>query len=174
MVHIQGETIFNSWKDLFSGAGAPFPAPPKIYSFDGRNVLTDYSWFVLSVTFVLFVILMSDSIKNDLMSRPQKLVWHGADRLGVRNSDAYCDAWNSNSINKHYVLYEHMFVLPSFAFHSLFMCIALESSKSCETMLVGFGHKSLFSFALHRSLASLSSLHLTPELHLMRLLCMLH
>ena len=34
------------------------------------------------------------------MSRPQKLVWHGADRSGVRNSDAYCDAWNSNSINK--------------------------------------------------------------------------
>ena len=42
----KGETIFNSWKDLFTGGGAPFPVPPKIYSFDGRNVLTDFSWYV--------------------------------------------------------------------------------------------------------------------------------
>lgn len=27
-------------------------------------------------------------------------MWHGADRLGIRDIDAYCDAWNSNSINK--------------------------------------------------------------------------
>ena len=32
--------------------------------------------------------------------RPQKLVWHGADRAGIRNNDAYCDAWNSNSMSK--------------------------------------------------------------------------
>ncbi|CAG2108264.1 unnamed protein product [Medioppia subpectinata] len=70
IVNIKGEILFNSWKDLFTGAGAPFPFPPKIYSFDGRNVL------------------------------PQKLVWHGADRSGVRNSEAYCDAWNSNNMSK--------------------------------------------------------------------------
>ncbi|XP_054167998.1 collagen alpha-1(XV) chain-like isoform X2 [Oppia nitens] len=75
IVNIKGEILFHSWKDIFTGAGAPFPFPPKIYSFDGRNVLTDYSW-------------------------PQKLVWHGADRSGVRNSEAYCDAWNSNSMGK--------------------------------------------------------------------------
>ena len=34
------------------------------------------------------------------MNRPQKLVWHGADRSGVRNSEAYCDAWNNNSMAK--------------------------------------------------------------------------
>jgi hypothetical protein len=28
------------------------------------------------------------------------LIWHGADKLGVRDNDAYCDAWNSNSMNK--------------------------------------------------------------------------
>ena len=27
-------------------------------------------------------------------------MWHGADRAGVRNSEAYCDAWNSNSMTK--------------------------------------------------------------------------
>ena len=67
----QGEILFNSWKDMFTGAGAPFPVPPRIYSFDGRNVLADSTW-------------------------PQKVVWHGADRFGVRNIDGYCDAWNSN------------------------------------------------------------------------------
>ena len=41
---IKGEVLFNSWKDIFTGAGAPFPFSPKIYSFDGRNVLTDPSW----------------------------------------------------------------------------------------------------------------------------------
>lgn len=63
--------MFNSWRDMFTGAGAPFPVPPRIYSFDGRNVLADSTW-------------------------PQKVVWHGADRFGVRNIDGYCDAWNSN------------------------------------------------------------------------------
>lgn len=56
---------------MFTGAGAPFQVPPRIYSFDGRNVLADSTW-------------------------PQKVVWHGADRFGVRNIDGYCDAWNSN------------------------------------------------------------------------------
>lgn len=56
---------------MFTGAGAPFPVPPRIYSFDGRNVLADSTW-------------------------PQKVVWHGADRFGARNIDGYCDAWNSN------------------------------------------------------------------------------
>ena len=47
LVNIKGEILFNSWKDMFTGSGAPFPVPPRIYSFDGRNVLTDSSWFVL-------------------------------------------------------------------------------------------------------------------------------
>lgn len=32
--------------------------------------------------------------------RPQKLVWHGADKLGIRNSDAYCEAWDSSHMQK--------------------------------------------------------------------------
>lgn len=43
---LQGEVLFNSWKDLFAGSGAPFSYPPRIYSFDGRNVLTDNTWWV--------------------------------------------------------------------------------------------------------------------------------
>lgn len=65
--------MFNTWKDIFTGAEAPFPYPPKIYSFDGRNIFTDSTW-------------------------PQKLVWHGGDRNGVRNIDAYCDDWSDHSM----------------------------------------------------------------------------
>lgn len=46
VVNVRDEILFNSWRDIFTGAGAPFPYPPKIYSFDGRNVLTDSTWFV--------------------------------------------------------------------------------------------------------------------------------
>lgn len=33
-------------------------------------------------------------------TRPQKLVWHGADKLGIRNSEAYCEAWDSSAMQK--------------------------------------------------------------------------
>lgn len=72
---LQDEILFNSWRDIFTGAGAPFAYPPKIYSFDGRNIFSDPTW-------------------------SQKLVWHGADKNGVRNTDAFCDAWGSNAISR--------------------------------------------------------------------------
>lgn len=34
------------------------------------------------------------------MFRNQKLVWHGSDKNGARNTDAYCDAWSSNAITR--------------------------------------------------------------------------
>lgn len=41
IVNLKGEVLFNSWRDIFTGSSGPFPLPPRIYSFDGRNVLTD-------------------------------------------------------------------------------------------------------------------------------------
>ncbi|GBN81301.1 Collagen alpha-1(XVIII) chain [Araneus ventricosus] len=75
VVNLKGEVIFNAWKDVFTGAGAPFPYPPRIYSFDGRNVLADNRW-------------------------SQKLVWHGSDKHGVRDLESYCDAWHSAGLGK--------------------------------------------------------------------------
>ena len=34
------------------------------------------------------------------MFRPRKLVWHGADALGQRDVDSYCDAWHSSAMYK--------------------------------------------------------------------------
>jgi collagen type XVIII alpha len=70
IVNLKGEILFHSWRDLFTGSSAPFPFAPRLYSFDGRNVLTDSHW-------------------------PKKLVWHGADSVGQRDVDSYCDAWHS-------------------------------------------------------------------------------
>lgn len=40
----QGEVLFDSWMSIFSGNGGLFNPSTPIYSFDGRNVLTDSAW----------------------------------------------------------------------------------------------------------------------------------
>lgn len=75
VANIRGDILFNSWKEMFAGQGAPFSYQPRIYSFDGRNVLTDNAW-------------------------PQKIVWHGSTKVGERSMDMYCDAWHTDSKDK--------------------------------------------------------------------------
>lgn len=60
---------------MFKGDGAPFPHPPRIFSFNGKNVLTDLTW-------------------------PNKAVWHGALVNGERALDTSCDAWHSSESDK--------------------------------------------------------------------------
>ncbi|RZF42427.1 hypothetical protein LSTR_LSTR011565 [Laodelphax striatellus] len=76
VVNIKGDVLFNSWKDIFNGDGAFFSKQPRIYSFSGKNILTDYSW-------------------------PLKYVWHGSHKSGERAMDLYCDAWDSDSRERH-------------------------------------------------------------------------
>lgn len=40
----QGEILFNSWLSMFSGDGAVYNPQVPLYSFDGRNVMTDQTW----------------------------------------------------------------------------------------------------------------------------------
>ena len=54
LVNSKGEILFNAWKEIFSGSGAPFAVPPRIYSFDGRNVLTDSTWWAFFTTHYCF------------------------------------------------------------------------------------------------------------------------
>ncbi|XP_065086473.1 collagen alpha-1(XVIII) chain isoform X7 [Ochlerotatus camptorhynchus] len=75
VVNTRGDVLFNSWNSIFNGQGGYFPQTPRIYSFSGKNVLTDITW-------------------------PQKLVWHGASALGERAMDTYCDSWHSDSTDK--------------------------------------------------------------------------
>ncbi|XP_055707831.1 collagen alpha-1(XV) chain isoform X2 [Phlebotomus papatasi] len=72
VVNIRGEVLFNSWKEIFNGQGGFFAQTPRIYSFNGKNILTDTSW-------------------------PQKAVWHGSDIYGERAMETYCEAWHSSA-----------------------------------------------------------------------------
>ncbi|XP_030572386.1 collagen alpha-1(XV) chain isoform X8 [Drosophila novamexicana] len=75
VVNTRGDVLFNSWKGVFNGQGGFFSQAPRIYSFSGKNVLTDPLW-------------------------PLKLVWHGSLPNGERSMDTYCDAWHSSSHEK--------------------------------------------------------------------------
>ncbi|CAH4028826.1 unnamed protein product [Pieris brassicae] len=75
VVNIRGDVLFNSWGEMFDGSGALFAHAPRIYSFSGKNVLTDPGW-------------------------TQKAVWHGASPNGEPAMDAYCDAWHSSNPEK--------------------------------------------------------------------------
>lgn len=44
VVNTRGDVLFNSWAELFDGAGGIFAQPPRLYSFSGKNILTDISW----------------------------------------------------------------------------------------------------------------------------------
>lgn len=41
IVNLKGDVLFNSWKDIFTGSSGHFTLPPRILSFDGRNIFKD-------------------------------------------------------------------------------------------------------------------------------------
>uniref|UniRef100_A0A3Q2Y5P7 Collagenase NC10/endostatin domain-containing protein n=1 Tax=Hippocampus comes TaxID=109280 RepID=A0A3Q2Y5P7_HIPCM len=69
VVNLRGELLFKSWMSIFSGNGGTFDPSVPIYSFDGRDVLTD--------------------------STPEKLIWHGSSAGGIRATINYCEAWRT-------------------------------------------------------------------------------
>uniref|UniRef100_A0A8C4RSI8 Uncharacterized protein n=1 Tax=Erpetoichthys calabaricus TaxID=27687 RepID=A0A8C4RSI8_ERPCA len=72
IVNLKGEILFNNWIEIFANNGQFNPQIP-IYSFDGRNVLTDPSW-------------------------PQKMIWHGSSPGGIRLMSSYCEAWRAGDM----------------------------------------------------------------------------
>lgn len=73
VVNLRGEMLFSSWMSIFSGNGGTFDPATPIYSFDGRNVMTDPTW-------------------------PEKLVWHGSSAVGIRLTSNYCEAWRTSDM----------------------------------------------------------------------------
>lgn len=70
VVNLRGEVLFSSWMSIFSGNGGMFNPATPIFSFDGRDVMTDPAW-------------------------PEKLVWHGSSPVGIRLTTNYCEAWRT-------------------------------------------------------------------------------
>lgn len=44
IANIKGEMIFRSWKDLFDTNGELSFQSPRLYSFNGKDVLNDSTW----------------------------------------------------------------------------------------------------------------------------------
>ncbi|NWS78251.1 COFA1 protein, partial [Crotophaga sulcirostris] len=66
----QGQLLAKSWSSLFGGQAGAAPQNP-IYSFNGRNVLTDPLW-------------------------PHRLAWHGSTPRGARARRWDCQGWRSS------------------------------------------------------------------------------
>ncbi|XP_010584017.1 PREDICTED: collagen alpha-1(XVIII) chain-like [Haliaeetus leucocephalus] len=70
VVNMKGQLLAKSWSSLFEGqAGAALRGP--IYSFNGRNVLTDPLW-------------------------PRQLAWHGSTQRGGQARKRDCQGWHSS------------------------------------------------------------------------------
>lgn len=41
---LKGEVLFSSWMSIFSGNGGTFNPSVPVYSFDGRDVMTEPAW----------------------------------------------------------------------------------------------------------------------------------
>ncbi|XP_056276339.1 collagen, type XV, alpha 1b isoform X2 [Pseudoliparis swirei] len=73
VVNLKGQVLFSSWMSIFSGNGGTFNPSTPVYSFDGRNVMSDSAW-------------------------PEKLVWHGSSAVGIRQTTNYCEAWRTADV----------------------------------------------------------------------------
>ncbi|NXI48094.1 COFA1 protein, partial [Galbula dea] len=70
----QGQLLAKSWSSLFEGqASATLQGP--IYSFNGRNILTDSLW-------------------------PQQLAWHGSTPRGGQARRRNCQGWRSSGVGE--------------------------------------------------------------------------
>ncbi|KAL8561210.1 hypothetical protein ACOMHN_024467 [Nucella lapillus] len=86
IVNKEGQMLFKSWEDLVSGAGGYFNHNIPIYSFNGRDIMSDTLW-------------------------PQKIVWHGSSKKGSKVDRQACGEWhkrNGDSIGLGSSLTRHM------------------------------------------------------------------
>ena len=44
VVNMKGDILFNTYNGIFNGEGGLFAQVPRIYSFSGKNILTDLTW----------------------------------------------------------------------------------------------------------------------------------
>ncbi|NXK97382.1 COFA1 protein, partial [Formicarius rufipectus] len=71
---LQGQLLAKSWSSLFGGQSGATPRSP-IYSFNGRNILTDPLW-------------------------PHRLAWHGSTPRGGRARRRDCQGWRGSGTDE--------------------------------------------------------------------------
>ncbi|XP_058475540.1 collagen type XVIII alpha 1 chain a isoform X2 [Solea solea] len=70
ILNLKDQVLFNSWDSLFGDDASKMSENIPIYSFDGRDIVRDSAW-------------------------PEKMVWHGSDNKGHRQTDHYCETWRA-------------------------------------------------------------------------------
>lgn len=68
----QDEVLYWTWYDIFDNNGLLLNDTVHIFSFDGRDIMSDSRW-------------------------PEKLVWHGSYADGTRMPESYCDEWRTRN-----------------------------------------------------------------------------
>uniref|UniRef100_A0A3B3B560 Collagenase NC10/endostatin domain-containing protein n=1 Tax=Oryzias melastigma TaxID=30732 RepID=A0A3B3B560_ORYME len=74
VTNLRGDVMFWNWRSIFSGNGGSFSPRIPIYSFDGRDVLSDPFW-------------------------PKKSIWHGSTSRGLRMVDKHCETWRADNLS---------------------------------------------------------------------------
>ncbi|XP_059417052.1 collagen alpha-1(XVIII) chain-like [Carassius carassius] len=70
LIFSKEEELFSNWESIFSGSEGKMNDNACIYSFDGQDVLDD---------------------------EVGKMVWHGSSTEGSRQTDSYCETWQTGS-----------------------------------------------------------------------------
>uniref|UniRef100_A0A665T8E8 Collagenase NC10/endostatin domain-containing protein n=1 Tax=Echeneis naucrates TaxID=173247 RepID=A0A665T8E8_ECHNA len=66
IINLKDEVLFDSWDAIFNDGRIKDRVP--IYSFDGKDVLTDNTW-------------------------PEKMMWHGSTSTGQQHVNGFCETW---------------------------------------------------------------------------------
>lgn len=93
----QDEVLFDSWDAIFNEGGIKDNVP--IYSFDGRDVLSDGAWWWQQQSKISQTSEVGKKWKEIklFVSRPEKLLWHGSTGAGQRHTEDFCEAWRSGN-----------------------------------------------------------------------------
>uniref|UniRef100_A0A3B4U233 Collagenase NC10/endostatin domain-containing protein n=1 Tax=Seriola dumerili TaxID=41447 RepID=A0A3B4U233_SERDU len=70
ILNLKDQVLFSSWESIFGDNASKMRENVPIYSFDGRDILRDSAW-------------------------PEKMVWHGSNNKGHRQTDHYCETWRA-------------------------------------------------------------------------------
>jgi len=132
--------MFRNWRSIFSGNGAPINPRISIYSFDGRDVLTDPFWYINLVCCLLVCFFASVYVSNSYiyhllpLLRPQKNIWHGSTSRGLRVVDKHCETWRADDISvmgqSSYLTSGHLLGQQTRSCSNEFIVLCIETHKN--------------------------------------------
>lgn len=86
--------MFRSWKDLFDTNGEMSYQSPRLYSFNGRDVMHDSAWYVYPNDQIAQISFPLNA-RNCSYFRPRKQIWHGSNINGDKSIESFCATWES-------------------------------------------------------------------------------